>query len=126
MRKLLALLLVLASPALAQDDDLPQFPKIAPPDPLPEAACEGVTQPLQWGLGDWVGPTLRLHVSATGWTIGGSTAKSGSAVQLDACTLALNGENGPVFTAVRAEDGRMFGAYWTDSGKVQRVTLHHP
>ena len=126
MKKLLTVLLVLASPALADDDELPQFPKIAPPSPLPEAACEGVADAQHWGLGDWVGPSLRIHVEATGWTISGDVGKSGGTSQLEPCGLSLNDQSGPVFTAVRAEDGRMLAAYWTDAGKAKRFTLHRP
>ena len=123
MKKALALLLLLSGPALADEDNLPQFPKIAPPDPLPETACQGVAQPVNWGLGDWVSPTLRVHVEKTAWSISGSASSSGTQVVLEDCRFSLNTESDPVFAGVRAEDGRMYGAYWTAKGKVQRLEL---
>ena len=126
MKKRLALMLLLAGPAWAGDDDLPQFPKIAPPDPLPETTCTNVANPMAWALGDWVGPNLRLHVDSAAWTLSGLVTKTGSTAQLDNCSLALNADQTPIFAGVRAEDGHMYGALWIDGKKVQRISLHHP
>ena len=127
MKKRLALILLLLSlPAWADDDDLPQFPKIAPPDPLPEAACDQIAHASQWGLGDWVGPNLRVHVEAASWSLNGQTTKSGNSVTLEACSVNLNAESVPVFAGVRTEDGQMYGVLWTDSGKTQRIKLRRP
>ena len=122
MKKRLILLLLLTSPAWGQDDELPRFPKIAPPDPLPEPACASVANPRQWGLGEWTNPVLRLHIAESGWTIGGRTQLSGDKIQLDDCTVSLN----EVFSGIRTEDGRMYGILRTANGKAERITLSRP
>ena len=123
MKKRTALLILLAAPAWAEDS-LPQFPKIAPPDPLPEAACDHVDQPAQWALGDWTGPNLTLHVEADAWTIAGAIGKNGTHPQLEACRLTLTDDQTPVFAAVRGQDGQMTAVWWNAAGKARRITLH--
>jgi len=132
MRRTLLILALLAgsvtaSPALADDDDLPQFPKIAPPDPLPDAACDAVAAPLEWGLGDWIAAPLRIHVEKTAWTIaGGPKPLSGKTVSLEPCTIDLIDDQGSIFAGVRAEDGHLYAALWTDDGKVRRLNFKRP
>lgn len=127
MKKLLALMLVLLSfPVWAEDDDLPQFPKTAPPDPLPDAACDQIAQASQWGLGDWVGPNMRLHVEPAAWSLNGQVTKSGNTITLEACSISLTTDSTPVFAGVRTENGQMYGVLWTDSGKTQRILLRRP
>ena len=125
MRKALILAALLAAPAWA-DDDMPKFPKIAPPDPLPDAACAGVANPESWALGDWISPTLRVHVDQKTWSITGSASSTGAIVQLEACGLSLSADDAQIFAGVRAEDGGLYGAYWPAQGKVQRLVFHRP
>ena len=122
MKKLLAILLLLAGPAWADDDDLPQFPKVAPPDPVPDAVCDAVAQPLKWALGDWAGGSLRLHVDGAAWTLSGLVTQSGTSPQIEPCGLTL-GETTPILAAVRDEEGRMYAVLWTGSGKPRRLIL---
>ncbi len=124
---LLVLALLIVSPAFADDDNLPQFPKIAPPDPLPDAACDSVAQPLEWGLGDWVAAPIKVHVEKSSWTItGGDKPRSGTVVQAEPCGIDLSSEQGPVFAGVRAEDGHLFAALWREDGKVRRMNFKRP
>ena len=126
MKRTLVVLLALASPALAEDDNLPQFPKIAAPSPLPDPACDGVSQPLTWGMGEWISPTLHIHVDKLDWSISGSASHTGKTIQLDACSLSLSNDSTTLFEGVRAADGQLYGAYWPEHGKVQRLTLRRP
>jgi hypothetical protein len=113
--------------ALAGDDDLPQFPKIAPPDPLPDAACETIAKPLEWGFGEWVNDKVKVHVEKTKWTItGGAKPLSGSLVQTQACEIDLSTDQSQIFAGVRAEDGHMLAALWDENGKPHRLNLKRP
>ena len=132
MKKALALLLLIAclvwaGPVWAgDDDDLPQFPKIAPPDPLPDTECKDVAQPLTWGLGDWVSPTLRIHVEKTSWSISGSVAATGTNVVLEECRLNLSNDAESTFAGVRALDGHLYGAFGAANGKIKRLEFTRP
>ena len=123
MKKLLIGLLLVALPAWAGDDDLPQFPKIAAPDPLPEAVCTDVAQPQNWALGDWKGPGLQVHVTAAQAAISGALTAASAAVQLEPCGVTIGTEQGPLFAGVRDDNGRMYGVWWNAQGKPRRVVL---
>ena len=125
MKRILTGLLLLACPAWA-DNDLPQFPKIAAPDPLPEAACTNVAQPLNWALGDWHSSSLQLHVDGGHATISGALAAHNAAVQLEPCGVTISNDQGPLFAGMRDENGRMYGVWWNADGKARRVLLTRP
>jgi hypothetical protein len=124
MKRLLALLacLLISGPAHA-DDNLPQFPKVAAPDPLPDASCQNVASPLTWGLGDWASASLKLHLDKNGWILSGEVDASGTETQIDPCSFNLTANQDTVFKGVRAADGRLYGALWTPKGKVLRLIL---
>jgi hypothetical protein len=140
MRRLLAALLVAAPLAAhAQElDRLPQFPKIGPPDPLPEATCDTAQASSgAWLLGRWVAPRTRLDVSGQApgmaWTMdrggGGdefgwkSDARAeGGVADLSGCSVRLvSGDF--VFHAVLTEEGRLYGFATSKAGTDVRMVF---
>ncbi|MCR6630025.1 MAG: hypothetical protein NVV74_08220 [Magnetospirillum sp.] len=135
----LAAILLAATPALAQE--LPQFPKIAPPEPLPEASCDtSLANNGEWLLGRWVAPQSRWEFSRSGkgiaWTLdrkGGMNADfgwqdgtqiTGTAEQVTGCTVALVAGQGAFrFEGVLTDSGRLFGFATNQKGDSVRFTL---
>ncbi|HSV29500.1 MAG TPA: hypothetical protein VLL76_08070, partial [Candidatus Omnitrophota bacterium] len=63
-----ALLALFAFPAAAED--LPQFPKAGPPQPLPEASCDtALPNNGEWLVGRWVSPQTRWSFARQGQAI---------------------------------------------------------
>lgn len=135
----LAALLAAAAPALAQE--LPQFPKVGPPEPLPEPACD-TTLPNNgaWLLGRWVAPQMRMEFTRAGeaiaWTLerkGGMNADfgwqdgtqiSGGAEKLSGCTATLVAGQGAFrFEGVLTDTGKLFGFATNRRGEVVRFIL---
>ncbi|TAN66606.1 MAG: hypothetical protein EPN20_07110, partial [Magnetospirillum sp.] len=105
-----ALTLLAANPAWAEN--LPQFPKIGPPQPLPDPACNtAIANNGQWLLGNWVAPQARWtftrkEAGAIAWTMDRkSSADEGFGWQQGAiidgmvsavsgCTVALSAGEG--------------------------------
>lgn len=131
--------LVLAAPALAQD--LPQFPKIAPPEPLPEAICDtALANNGEWLLGRWVAPQTRWEFTRAGaaiaWTLdrkGGTNPEfgwqdgaqiTGTAEKVTGCSVALVAGQGAFrFEGVLTDSGKLFGYATNRKGDVVRFTL---
>lgn len=131
--------LVAAAPALAED--LPQFPKIAPPEPLPEATCDtGLANNGEWLLGRWVGPQARWEFTraagAITWVLdrkGGMNADfgwqdgaqiSGTADKVTGCTVSLVAGQGAFrFEGVLTDTGKLYGYATSRKGEVVRFTL---
>lgn len=130
---------MLALPALAQD--LPQFPKIAPPSSLPEAACDtGVANSGDWLLGRWVSPQSRWEFkrqdgalvwsldrkgsinTGFGWSDG--TRLDGVVRAISACSFTLSAGNDQfVMDGVLTEDGKIYGAAANPKGDTARFLL---
>lgn len=140
MRNALILALMLAAaPAAAQE--LPQFPKIAPPEPLPEATCNTtLANNGEWLLGRWVAPQARWEFTRAGegiaWTLdrkGGANADfgwqdgaqiTGTAEKVTGCTVALVAGQGAFrFEGVLTEGGKLFGYATNRKGENVRFTL---
>lgn len=140
MRPVLMLALLLAAtPALA--DDLPQFPKVAPPEPLPEASCDTtLANNGEWLLGRWVAPQARWEFTRApggiAWTLerkGGMNADfgwqdgaqiTGAAEKVTGCTVVLVAGQGAFrFEGVLTESGKLFGFATSRKGEVVRFTL---
>lgn len=140
MRPLLLLAVLLAAtPALAED--LPQFPKIGPPEPLPEASCDtALANNGEWLLGRWVAPQARWEFTraadAIHWTLdrkGGMNADfgwqdsaqiTGTAEKVSGCTVTLVAGQGAFrFEGVLTESGKLFGFAANRKGDVVRFTL---
>lgn len=135
-----AALLAVAAPASA-DEQLPQFPKIAPPEPLPEAACDtALPNNGEWLLGRWVAPQSRWEFTrqsgAIAWTLdrkGGlnqdfgwqdGTQITGTADKVTGCTVALVAGQGAFrFEGVLTESGKLYGFATSRRGEVVRFTL---
>lgn len=131
--------LVFAAPVLAQE--LPQFPKIAPPEPLPEPTCDtGLANNGEWLLGRWVAPQARWEFTrAAGgivWTLdrkGGMNADfgwqdgaqiSGTAEKVSGCTVTLVAGQGAFrFEGVLTDTGKLYGYATGRKGEVVRFTL---
>ena len=140
---LTALLLGFAVPALAED--LPQGPKAAPPEPLPEAECDTAKSDSgDWMLGRWVAPYSKWEFRRSaagdlvwsleqkpdinrslGWKDGAHI--DGKVAAVSACTLRLTaGDNGEVaftFDGVRTSDGKIYGYAMNTSGQQLRWVL---
>lgn len=136
---ILAVALGAAAPAWAQD--LPQFPKVGPPEPLPEASCDTtLANGGDWLLGRWVAPQTRWEFTRTGgaiaWTLdrkGGSNADfgwqdgaqiTGTVEKATGCTVALTAGQGAFrFEGVLTESGKLYGYATSRKGEVVRFTL---
>ena len=140
MRNVVILALtLLAAPALAQE--LPQFPKIAPPEPLPDAICDTrLANNGEWLLGRWVAPQSRWEFTRAGegitWTLdrkGGANADfgwqdgtqiTGKAEKVTGCTVELVAGQGAFrFEGVLTDGGRLFGFATNKKGENVRFTL---
>lgn len=135
--------LLFALPALA-DDDFPQGPKAAPPEPLPEPICD-TAKPDNgaWLLGRWVAPYSKWEFlsegagtafkleqkpdinRSLGWKDGASFG--GKVVALSGCSLrATAGEDDDIaftFDGVRTDDGKIYGVAVNKSGQQLRWVL---
>ncbi|HLO76721.1 MAG TPA: hypothetical protein VK196_09740 [Magnetospirillum sp.] len=140
MRVALTLIALLAAfPALAED--LPQFPKAAPPEPLPEPFCDTrAANTGDWLLGRWVAPQSRWEFTRSGsgiaWTLdrkGGmnqdfgwqdGTQITGTVEAATGCTVALVAGQGAFrFEGVLTESGKLYGFATSRKGEVVRFTL---
>lgn len=132
--------LCLAAPALAQE--LPQFPKIAPPEPLPEPICDtGLANNGEWLLGRWVAPQARWEFTRAAdkgiaWTLerkGGMNADfgwqdgtqiNGTAEKITGCSVTLVAGQGAFrFEGVLTDTGKLYGYATSRRGEVVRFTL---
>jgi hypothetical protein len=132
-------LLLAAAPALAQE--LPQFPKVGPPEPLPEAFCD-TKQPNsgEWLLGRWVAPQTRWEFNRTeaaiSWTLdrkGGMNQDfgwqdgaqiTGTTEAVSGCTVTLVAGQGAFrFEGVLTDSGRLYGFATNTKGDMVRFTL---
>lgn len=138
-RTAFALALTLAFPAAAQD--LPQFPKIGPPEPLPEATCDtGLANDGAWLLGRWVAPQARWEFlrkdaaiawtldqkagigAAFGWREGARVA--GTVTKVSGCTVTLTaGEGAFGFEGVLTDAGKLYGFATNPKGEHVRFVL---
>lgn len=136
---ILAFLLLAATPAMAQD--LPQFPKVAPPEPLPDAICDTTHASTgDWLIGRWVAPQSRWEFTRAnggiawsldrkgnlngefGWQDG--TQIAGTADKVTGCTVHLTaGEGAFQFEAVLTDSGKLFGFATNKRGENVRFTL---
>ena len=132
-------LMLLATPALAQE--LPQFPKAAPPEPLPDAFCDTkAPNSGDWLLGRWVAPQSRWEFTRKGnaiaWVLdrkGGmngdfgwqdGTQIDGTVEAVSGCTVTLVAGQGAFrFEGVLTESGKLFGFATSRRGEVVRFTL---
>lgn len=138
---LIIALLAVTAPTLAMAEDLPQFPKIAPPEPLPDAICD-TTKPNdgQWLVGRWVAPQSRWEFTRNGtaitWVLdrkGGmntdfgwqdGTQIDGVADKVTGCTVHLTAGQGAFqFDGVLTEGGKLFGFATNRKGENVRFTL---
>ena len=127
-----------AAPAAAQD--LPHFPKAAPPQPLPDPSCDATKADTgAWLIGNWVGPRTRLQFTRTaqgihwilnrqggadefGWQDGATI--DGMVTTVSACTVQLKAGGGPfVFDGVRTEEGHIYGYATNQAGAAVRLLL---
>lgn len=136
---LLAALLT-SAPAWA-DDALPQFPKLGPPSPLPEAACDtALANNGEWLVGRWVAPQTRWEFTREGGAITWSmdrkgnlngefgwqdgTRITGTAEAVTGCTVRLVAGQGAFrFEGVLTDGGRLFGYAANTKGDHVRFTL---
>ncbi|MBI5162468.1 MAG: hypothetical protein HY985_01045 [Magnetospirillum sp.] len=140
--RLLALVFALAVAAPAVAQELPQFPKAGPPQPVPDAPCDvALPSSGDWLLGRWVAPQTRFEFGrakeAILWTMerkGGlnedfgwdkGAAIEGRVVQVSACTVRLTAGEGDafVFDGVRTDDGKIFGSATNKAGRNVRFVL---
>ncbi len=136
---LAALMAAAALPAAAQD--LPQFPKAGPPQPLPEASCDtSLANNGEWLVGRWVAPQTRWEFARAGddiaWTLdrkGGlnpgfgwqdGTQITGTVEQVTGCTVVLVAGQGAFrFEGVLTDAGRLYGFATNSKGDAVRFTL---
>ena len=117
MRRLILTLAfgIAALPALgatSADDDLPQFPKIAPPDTLPDAACDAsLAHTRDWAMGTWSAYGQKIEIAANHWRATGGSDSEGTVVTVEQCTIHLGGNDPqhPGFDAIRTESGALYG-----------------
>lgn len=134
-----ALALLLAAPALAED--FPKSPKVGPPEPLPEPACDtALANNGQWLLGRWVAPQTRVEFTREadglawrmerkgslneefGWRDG--AVMSGRVDRATGCTLAMSGGAGAfVFEGVLTDPGKIYGFATNRKGEHVRFVL---
>lgn len=138
---LIGLLLLSTVPAHAADDELPQFPKIGPPQPLPEAPCDTAKASTgDWLIGRWVAPQTKWEFTRQGdavtWTLDrkGSVNTdfgwqdgariTGTAEAVTGCTVSLVAGQGAFrFEGVLTENGKLFGYATNTKGDNVRFTL---
>lgn len=147
MRKILILaVLAAAIPALALAEDLPQFPKVAPPEPLPDAVCDTTLASTgDWLIGRWVAPQTRWDFSRNSggiaWTLerkGGMNSEfgwqdgtqiDGIADKITGCTIHLSagpqkdGAAAFQFQGVLTEAGKLYGFATNRRGENVRFVL---
>jgi hypothetical protein len=141
MMRILAVLLPVACVMPAAAQDLPQFPKAGPPQPLPEAICDtGAASSGDWLVGRWVAPQTRWEFARKdggltwtmdrkgaiaedfGWTEG--TSIGGAVDHASACTVALSGGGGAfVFHGVLSDGGKLYGYATNRRGETVRFIL---
>lgn len=141
MRRILiaTLLAGLFFPVGAQE--LPQFPKAGPPEPLPEAACDTTSANNgEWLVGRWVSPQTKWSFvrqgQAIAWTMERKSALSdgfgwqeGSTItgmvdKVSGCTVTMSaGEGRFVFEGVQTEGGKLYGFATNPKGDRVRFTL---
>ncbi len=140
---LVVLALLSAGTAFAAEDDggnLPQFPKIRPPQPLPEAACDTtLANNGDWLLGRWVAPQTRFEFSRAapaiqwsldrkgtsdefGWQSGAII--TGTVTTVTGCTARLSaGGDAFVFEGVLTDEGKLYGYATNKAGAAVRFVL---
>lgn len=122
----LALAVCLMAGSVAWGQELPQFPKVAPPQSLPEPICDTAhSDGGDWLLGKWVAPQARWEFGRAGgaltwaleqkgdlspergWRDGARL--SGAVERVSACSVGLSGGEGR-FSAegVLTDSGRLF------------------
>jgi len=131
--------LLLAVPAWAED--LPQGPKAAPPEPLPEPQCD-VSKPSNgdWLLGRWVAPLTKWEFLRTAnglvWTLDGKAGVNADFIKQDVvqlngqiskvtgCTVNLTGGQGRFeFDGVMTDSGKLYGYAHNPEGQTVRYIL---
>lgn len=132
--------LLAAAPAWA-DENLPQFPKVGPPPPLPEATCDtALANDGGWLVGRWVAPQTRWEFlreghaivwvmdrkgnlnGEFGWQDG--TRITGTTEQVTGCTVHLVADQGAFrFDGVLTDGGKLFGYATNAKGGNVRFTL---
>jgi len=135
-----ALLAALIIPVHAQEDldRLPQFPKLGPPDPLPEASCDTAeANGGGWLLGRWVAPRTRLEFTgkpqAIAWAMdrgggGGEfgwssdSSVEGRVAEVSGCSVRLVADSF-VFQAVLTDGGRLYGFATSKAGADVRMVF---
>ncbi|MGE5547710.1 MAG: hypothetical protein ACM33T_12485 [Solirubrobacterales bacterium] len=141
MRPVLTALLLaaLALPAAAQE--LPKFPKAAPPEPTPDPICD-TAKPSggDWLLGRWVAPNTKWSFERAGGAIGWTLERKGSINQdfgwqdgatitgtvdkVSGCTVSLKAGQGDfLFDGVLTEDGKLYGYAVNKAGQTVRFVL---
>jgi len=140
-----------AAAAAAESDGgdagkMPQFPKIRPPQPLPEAICDtGRASGGEWLLGRWVGPQTALafargsdvqgggsitwvldRKSAAGefgWAPGATI--DGKVAAVSPCTVRLvaGPDDAFVLDGVLTDEGRLYGTAVNKDGANVRFVL---
>jgi hypothetical protein len=116
-----------STPALADDDKLPQFPKIAPPDSLPDAACDAAQANSKgWIVGTWVSAAAQITIAADRWQASGARDASGTIVTVDQCAIHLGNTdaNLPSFDAIRTETGALYGTLRQGEDKPRFALFH--
>lgn len=135
--------IALSLPAFA--DDLPQGPKMPPPDPLPEVSCDTAKADSgDWLVGRWVSPYAKWEFRraaggdlvwtldqkpdinrSLGWKEGANI--DGKVAAISACTLRLTaGDNGEVaftFDGVKTDEDKIYGYAVNTSGQQLRWVL---
>lgn len=139
MRRAAFALLFAALPAAAQD--LPQFPKIGPPEPLPEATCDTArASDGAWLLGRWVAPQARWEFArdagGIGWVLDQKSSVgsnfgwregaqiTGTVTKVTGCTVQLSAGAGAfAFEGVLTEAGKLYGFATNPKGEHVRFVL---
>ncbi len=139
---MIAAALVLLPVMVRADDGLPQFPKVGPPEPLPEAQCDtAAASDGGWILGRWVAPRTRWEFTRTAqgalvWTMdrqGGIGSNfgwqdgariDGTVSGITGCTVTLDaGQGAFAFQGVVIDGGKLFGFATNTKGDHVRFLL---
>lgn len=141
IRRVLLSLCLAVPAAAALAEDLPQFPKIGPPQPLPDATCDtGLANDGDWLIGRWVAPNTKWsftrQTQAIGWSLerkGGinegfgwrdGATITGTVDSVSGCSVVLKAGDGAfLFEGVLTEAGKLYGYAANPKGEHVRFVL---
>jgi hypothetical protein len=125
IRRLISAVTLMLVATAANAENLPQFPKIGPPSPLPDPACDtAAASDGAWLVGRWVGPGAKWLFTRDGFGWREGAVITGSVAAASGCTVTLAaGDNAFLFEGVLTDGGKLYGYAVNPKGDQVRFVL---